>query len=70
MATYGNMVEYTGSEEWSQYMETLEFFFIANGIDNTPENAGRWKAILLSVTGSKNYGLIRNLLAPKKTIDI
>ena len=69
MATYGTMVEYTGSEEWPQYMERLEFFFTANGIDNTPDNVGGRKAILLSVIGSKNYGLVRRLLAPKKTID-
>ena len=69
MATYGNMVEYTASEEWSQLMERLEFFFSENGIDNTPENAGRRKAILPRVIRSKNYGQVRNLLAPKKTTD-
>ena len=58
MAMYGNMVEYTGSEESSLYMERVEFFFTANGIENTPENVGRRKAILLSVIGSKNYGLV------------
>ena len=63
------MVEYTGSEEWSQHMERSEFFFTANGIDNTLENARRRKVILPSVNGSKNYGLVRNLLAPKKTTD-
>ena len=68
MTMYGNM-EYTGSKEWSQYMKRLEFFFTANGIDNTLDNAGRWKAILLSVIRSKNYGLVQNLLAPKKKTD-
>ena len=69
MATYGSIVEYTGSKEWSQYMERLEFFFPANDIDNTLDNAGRQKAILLSVIGSKSYGLVRNLLVPKKAAD-
>ena len=47
------MVEYTRLEEWSQYMERLEFFFTANGIDNTSKDGGRQKAILLSVIRSK-----------------
>ena len=66
MVTWG---EYTGLEEWSQYMERLEFFFTANGIENKPENARRRKAILLSVFGSKDYGLVWNLFGPKKTTD-
>ena len=63
------MLEYTGSKEWSQYMERLKFFFTVNGIENTPEDAGRRKAILLSVIESKNHGRVRNLSDPKKTTD-
>ena len=70
MAMYGKMEEYTGEgEEWSQYVERIEFYFTANSIENTAENAGRRKAILLSVIGGKTYGLLRDLLAPDRPSD-
>ena len=67
---YGKMEEYTGDgEEWGQYVERIEFYFTANSIENTAENAGRRK-VLLSVMGGKTYGLLRDLLAPSdKTYD-
>ena len=43
------MKEYTGSEDFSYYMERLEFCFTANGFKDTPENVGRRKTIRLSV---------------------
>ena len=58
MATYGNVGEFKGSEEsWTQYVERLEQYFTANEI----KGAKKQRAILLSVCGSKIYGLIRNL---------
>ena len=69
MTTYDKMREYTECEEFSHYMKRLEFFFTINGIEDTPENAGRWRAILLSVIGSKTYGFVRNLLTPNGPTD-
>ena len=70
MVMYGKNYEYMGGgEEWSQYVERLEFYFTANSIENTTENAGRRKAILLSAIGGKTYGLLRDLLAPDRPSD-
>ena len=56
MATYGNVGEFKESEEsWTQYVERLE---------------QRQRAILLSVCGSKTYGLICDLLQPQKPGDV
>ena len=63
MATYGNIEEFDESgESWTQYAERLEQYFLANDIKTDKKQ----KAILLSVCGSKTYGLIRDLLQPKK----
>ena len=64
------MEEYNGSEEFSHYMERLEFFFTTNSIDDVSENVGRRKAISLSVIGSKIYGIIGDLLALNRLTEI
>ena len=62
MATnFGKLKEYDGTKEtWGNYVERLEFFFIANGI--TEENVKR--PILLSASGPEIYNLCRSLCAP------
>ncbi|CAB4039062.1 Hypothetical predicted protein [Paramuricea clavata] len=62
MANHGKVEEYDSQEEWSQYIERLEFYFEANGVDDEDKQ----RAILLSVCGSKTYKLIRNLITPNK----
>ncbi|CAB4020384.1 Hypothetical predicted protein [Paramuricea clavata] len=62
MANHGKLEEYDSQEEWSQYIEQLEFYFEANGVDDEDKQ----RAILLSVCGSKTYKLIRNLITPNK----
>lgn len=52
-------------EDWQQYVERLEFYFIANGI--TTEEKKR--AVFLSVIGSPTYRILRNLLTPDKPGD-
>ena len=52
-------------EEWANYVERLQQFFIANKITE----AERKVAVLLTVIGSKTYSLLRNLLAPAKPAD-
>jgi len=59
MATYGTVGEFKESEEtWTQYVERLEQFFVANDV----ETEAKQRAILLSVCGAKTYALIRDLL--------
>ena len=65
MANHGKLEEYDPQEVWSQYIERLEFYFEANGVDNVDKQ----RAILLSVCGSKTYKLIRNLTMPGKPSD-
>ena len=63
MATLGKVDEFNASkEEWPQYEERLTHFFQANDIDD----AGKKRAVLLSVVGPVTYKLLRNLLAPAK----
>ena len=49
-----------GGESYDEWKERLEFYFIANGV----EEAAKKKAILLSNIGKEAYHLIRNLCAP------
>ena len=44
------------------YVERLELYFIANGI----EDAEKKRAVLLTVSGPPTYKLVRNLSAPQK----
>ncbi|CAB4036155.1 Hypothetical predicted protein [Paramuricea clavata] len=62
MANHGKLEEYDSQEEWSQYIERLEFYFEANGVDDEDKQ----RAILLSVCGSKTNKFIRNLITPNK----
>ena len=49
-------------EDWTQYVERLDHFFVANDITD----AGKKRAVLLSVVGSSTYALLRNLMQPAK----
>ena len=63
MATHGKIEEFDPSHEtWATYVERLEFYFIANGIDDPVKK----RAVLLTVSGPATYKLIRNLSAPTK----
>ena len=52
-------------ENWSEYIERIEQYFIANDID--AEN--KKKGTLLTVIGSETYRLVRNLVSPTKPCD-
>ena len=63
MVTHGKINQFDPSHEaWATYVERLEFYFIANGIED-PEKK---RAVLLTVSGPATYKLIRNLSSPKK----
>ena len=49
-------------DNWCAYVERVEQYFIANGIDNEDKKRG----ILLTVIGSETYSLLRNLISPTK----
>ena len=49
-------------DNWPQYVECLEYFFVANGITN----AGKKRAVLLSVMGTATYKTLQNILSPVK----
>ena len=51
-----------GADDWEQYTERLEQYFVANGIND----AGKKLAVFLTVIGSKAYSLLSDLLAPVK----
>ena len=62
-AVFGTVTEFVeGVEEWPQYVDRLEQFFAANGI----EVEGKKRSILLSVVGARTYQLLTSLVAPDK----
>lgn len=65
MAVIGSVAEFTAGEDWEEYCERLEQYFLANNIKDT-ETEKRRRAVFLSVIGGKTYGLLKTLLAPKK----
>ena len=63
MGSFGKIGEYCAdTEEWTQYVERLEFFLIANKV--TEEKMKQ--AILLLVIGPRTFKLLRNILTPEK----
>ena len=68
MSLYGRIEEYSDEEEWGQYVERLEHYFTANGIEGE-DSEGRKKAILLSVMGPRSYRLVRDLVSPDRPGD-
>lgn len=55
------------SDLWSNYIDRLEQFFVANDINAPPAGqADKRKAILLSCVGAKTYSLLCNLVQPQK----
>lgn len=63
---HGNIEEFDiNSHNWDEYVERLEHYFVANEV----EEENQQRAILLTVCGSKTYGLIRNIVSPDKPSD-
>ena len=64
-ATIGRLEPFEGViETWTEYIERMEYFFIANDIPDDKK-----KSVLLSSVGAKTYKLIKTLLAPQKAGD-
>ena len=65
MATFGNIEAYdANSEQWSYYIERLEYFFIANNITTNDKK----KAVVLIVCGAETYKLLRSLCTPNNQL--
>ena len=64
LATLGRVNEFDGTkgDDWPEYVERLEYFFEANGIDT----AEKKRAVFLSVIGAATYRTLRNLVSPAK----
>ncbi len=52
-------------EQWTQYVERLEQFFVANDVTGEDKKDKR-RATFLSVMGRDAYNLLRSLIAPEK----
>ena len=64
---YGAIAAFDSTKEsWTNYVERLSFYFIANDIAEDAD--GKRKAILLSVCGHETYQLIRNLVGGAEAI--
>lgn len=54
-----------GGEDWNEYVEILEQYFIANQVEEA-----RRRAVFLSHCGRATYSLLRRLLAPRKPSEV
>ena len=63
--TYGNVIKYTAGDDWESYTEQLEFYFIANEV----QDEKRKKAILLANMCAETFQLLKDLLVPAKPKD-
>lgn len=65
-ALFGKLEKFDKSkEDWTQYVERMDFFFAANGI----EDAGKKKSVFLAAVGPSTYSLLRNLVSPDRPGD-
>lgn len=64
-SNFGKVEEFFSENDWTEYTERLEQYFLANDV----VDGAKKRAILLSSVGSKTYGLLRSLVAPKKPAD-
>jgi len=61
--TLGRVNEFDGTkDDWPQYVERLEHFFLANGIDSEEKK----RAIFLSVVGAAAYKMLRKFMSVAK----
>ena len=68
MATLGILHEYSDGEDWADFVERLDQYFVVNNMAAAGD-AVRRRAVLLTVRGQKVYGLIKNLLSPWRPTD-
>ena len=71
MALLGKIEEFDPkNEDWRQYLERLEEFFVANDLSGESEGkAVKRRATFISLIGPEPYKLLRSLLSPDKPKD-
>ena len=62
VTSHGKILEYQLDEDWEEYIERMEFYFLSNDVDQEEKK----RAILLANCGKQSYSLIKNLCAPAK----
>ena len=67
-AAHGTLSAFVEGDDWDDYIEQLEQYFLANDIEDVVGKEKK-KAVFLSVVGNKTYGLIKTLLHPLKPKD-
>ncbi|XP_033103603.1 uncharacterized protein K02A2.6-like [Anneissia japonica] len=65
MAQLGVLREFQDGENWTDFVERVEQYFIANEIKDDAKK----RAVLLTVCNSRTYSLMKDLLAPAKVTD-
>ncbi|KAF2885856.1 hypothetical protein ILUMI_20318 [Ignelater luminosus] len=61
----GSLSEFNPADNWTIYQERLEQFFVANGVAQD-----RKVAVLLTLIGSKAYGVLRDICDPQKPSEL
>ena len=62
--SFGKLEEFdtTNSDDWVQYIECMENYFLANKITD----ASKQRSILISLMGQKAYKILRNIITLNK----
>ena len=68
MATVGILHEYSDGEDWADFVERLDQYFVAINVAAVGD-AVRRRAVLLTVCRQKVYELIKNLLSQWRPTD-
>lgn len=66
MAQLHLLQEFPEGEDWCDFVDLLEQYFIANNLSGSGEDK-RHRAVLLTVCGSQSYLLMKDLLALAKS---
>ena len=66
--SFGKLEEFdtTNGDEWVQYIEHMEYYFLVNEITDTLKQ----HSILISSMGQKAYKILKNNVAPNKPTDV
>ena len=63
--TIGKVTKYVVGMDWESYTEQLDFYFLANGVEDTKKK----KAVLLTNLPVETYQLAKDLVAPAQLKD-
>ena len=52
------------TEEWPEYVECVQHFFDANGLEAVETNMGKRRSTFLTLIGPTTYKVLRSLIEP------